>query len=158
MPSAFEQNIIDKVESHGWFAISVAPAMDSDDPDEWFTYTIGLAKTYGWPEIIIFGLDGKTAHGVIADAIAECVDTERAPEPGLELTQTLKSRTALLTDASHLASVYFSSALWFAGYVKLPLPLKRVQLLWPDTNGRFPTDPECDAQVRKLQTPLNFSA
>jgi hypothetical protein len=30
-----------------------------------------------------------------------------------------------------------------------------LQLLWPDKNGHFPMDADCDAEVRRIQTPVN---
>ena len=42
-----EQMIADGVEQNGWFVVNYAPRVDSDDADEFFSYTVGLAKTAG---------------------------------------------------------------------------------------------------------------
>lgn len=34
-----------------------------------FTYTIGLSKTFGHPEITIFGLDSKVSHEILSDCV-----------------------------------------------------------------------------------------
>ena len=31
--------------------------------------------------------------------------------------------------------------------------VERLQLLWPDSEGRFPDDPDCQPRVRERQTP-----
>jgi hypothetical protein len=154
MLSEFEQKIIDCVEEYGWFRLSVSPRADSDDPQEWFSYTIGLPKTYGWPEIICFGLDGETAHDLFADAIAECEEKGVSPSPGLELTEVIRGYSVLLADASAIPDHYFGSAIWFARQVGTQAPPRRVQLLWPDEAGKFPDDPACSAEVRGMQTPV----
>jgi hypothetical protein len=153
MFSEAEQKIVDCVEKYGWFGLSVSPRTDSADPEEWFTYTIGLPKSHGWPEIICFGLAGGTAHGVLSDAIAECETKGLRPEAGLELTDTLNGFNALLVDASSIPDPYFGSATWYARLMGTPAPPPRLQLLWPDKAGKFPNDPDCSPEVRRMQTP-----
>ena len=153
MLSEFEQKIVDCVEKFGWFGLSVSPRADSDDPEEWFTYTIGLPKSHDWPEIICFGLDNKTAHGVLSDAIAECEAKGIRPEPGLELTDTLDGHKAMLVDGSAIPDPYFGSATWYGRLAGNRAPPARLQLLWPDKAGKFPNDPDCSPEVRRMQTP-----
>jgi Domain of unknown function (DUF4262) len=66
MLNEIEQRIVDCVEEYGWYALSIAPRADSDDPEEWFTYTIGLPKSHGWPELICFGLASERHAGTLA--------------------------------------------------------------------------------------------
>jgi hypothetical protein len=154
MLDAFEQRIVDAVEEHGWFALSVAPRTNSDDPEEWFTYTIGLPKSRGWPELICFGLAAQTAHSILTDAIAECDAKKINPSAGLLLSNTLDGFDALLADGAKIPDHYFGTATWFADYAATKAPPDRLQLLWPDKNGRFPNDPECDEAIRDCQIPL----
>ncbi len=157
MLNEFDQKIVDGVEKHGWYALSVSPAADSDDPDEWFTYTIGLQKTHGWPEIILFGLDGTTAHGVLSDAISECEAKGVRPAAGMELTETVKNCSARLVENPAIPFNYLGFANWYATHVGMPDPPDRLQLVWPDKNGFFPDDPRCVPEVRQLQTPVGMS-
>lgn len=158
MLDRFEQKVVDCVEEYGWFGLSVAPRADSDDPEEWFTYTIGLPKSHGWPELICFGLPSDTAHGILTDAIAECEARAIRPSAGLELTDTLRDCSALFVDASAIPDEYFGSATWYARHVGTPAPPERLQLLWPDKAGRFRDDPDCSAEVRQMQTPVGAAA
>jgi hypothetical protein len=154
MLSRIEQRIVDCVDKYGWFGLSVSPAADSDDPDEWFTYTIGLPKTHGWPEIICFGLGGDVAHRLLTDAIAECEAKAVAPHTGLELTEVVNGYNALLIDGSTIPDRYFGSAIWYARRAGTEVPPARLQLLWPDEAGRFPDDPDCTPEVREMQAPV----
>lgn len=154
MLSQIEQKIVDCVEEYGWFGLSVSPAANGDDPEEWFTYTIGLPKSHGWPEIICFGLGGDVAHGLLADAIAECEARAVVPHAGLELTEVVNGYSALLIDGSSIPDHYFGSAIWYARRAGMQVPPARLQLLWPDKAGRFPNDPGCSDEVRELQIPV----
>jgi hypothetical protein len=153
-----EQKIVDCVEKYGWFAMSVSPRADSDDPQEWFSYTIGLPKSHGWPEIICFGLGSGRAYDLLADAIAECEESGVAPSAGLELTKVIAGCNALLADASTIPDHYFGSAIWFARHAGTNVPPARLQLLWPDKAGKFPNDPACSEEVRRMQTPVEAAA
>ena len=154
MASEADQKIIDGVEKYGWFAQSVAPRSDSDDPQEWFTYTIGLTKTHGWPEIICFGLGSDVAYGLLADAIAECETRAICPSDGLVLTDTIKGYDALLVNGAAIPESYFGTGTWYARRVGTEAPPARLQLLWPDSAGKFPNDPACSEGVRRSQTPV----
>jgi hypothetical protein len=153
----FEQKIVDSVDKDGWFGLSVAPRVDSGDPEEWFTYTIGLPKSHGWPEIICFGLGSDVAYGVLADAIAECESKEIQPTAGLRLTDTLNGFDALLVDGSAIPDPYFGSAIWYARFAGTKVPPERLQLLWPDKAGKFPNDDGCSPEIRRMQTPVELA-
>ncbi|HET9811535.1 MAG TPA: DUF4262 domain-containing protein [Sphingomicrobium sp.] len=153
MVNSVEQQIIDGVDRNGWFAVSYVPRVESDDPEEWFTYTIGLTKTAGWPEIICFGLDEERSVGMLRDTIAECWDRAIRPAAGVELTKVLQDRPARLKQIDGLPPSYFAMADWYAEHTNSPRLDERLQLVWPDRNGRFPDDPDCDPDVRERQTP-----
>ena len=154
MLDEFEQRIVDCVDEYGWFALSVSPRTDSDDPKEWFTYTIGLQKTHGWPELICFGLASDIAHDVLSDAITECEAKGLLPEAGMELTETLQGRPARLMKNDDIPFDYLRSANWFAKHAGMSGAPDRLQLMWPDKDGHFPNDKDCDPEVRRLQTPV----
>lgn len=149
-----DKNMIEKIEAHGWFAISVAPAIDSDDPEVWFTYTIGLPHTFGWPELICFGLDSEFAHGLLSDAIDECKSKNNIPSAGMILTEVIEGFPAKLVDGSSIPDNYFGYARWFARYIGTKDPPDRLQLLWPDKRGVFPDESGCAEGVILAQTPV----
>ncbi|MFC7499664.1 DUF4262 domain-containing protein [Enterovirga sp. GCM10030262] len=150
---AFEQKIVDVVDSHGWFVLSVAPAAGSDDPQEWWSYTIGLPKTFSWPELICFGLATDVRVRMLNNAVEELRERRIAPEAGLELDGVLNNYPVRFIDAV-IPDSYLGSAAWYARYTGALVPPKYLQLTWPDDQGRFPNDPTCAADVRADQIPL----
>ena len=151
--NAAEKNILSVVDKHGWMVMSVAPRTHSDDPEEWWSYTIGLTKTFQWPELICFGLGGKVAHPVLNDAVAELQRRNLRPSPGVVLADVLDSFDAKLIAPFPMSSDYLGSAIWFSRHFDLPIPPPVVQLVWPDKDGRFPDDPLCAEGVKHEQTP-----
>jgi hypothetical protein len=153
MLDASDQRILADVENFGWHVVGVGPARGSDDPDETFAYTVGLGKTFRWPEIICFGLDVDVMMHLLNDAVAEVRERGVELSAGLVLDQVLDGLPARLELAAPMAHHYVSSARWFAQHEGLPDPCV-LQLLWPDKSGAFPDDPGCVEDVRAAQTPL----
>ena len=146
-----EQQIVDGVERNGWFTVDYVPG--PGDPEIWFTYTIGLTKSLGWPEMICFGLDEQRRLGVLRDTIAECWEQQVRPQDGLELDRVLQGATVRLKRLDDLSGPYFAMADWYAQHSGTATVPERLQVMWPDRDGRFPDDPDCDPDVRDRQTP-----
>jgi hypothetical protein len=51
------------VETQGWCAEPVAPVEDPPTPG--YTYSIGFEETYGYPDLVIFGLAPVAARGLL---------------------------------------------------------------------------------------------
>jgi hypothetical protein len=149
-----EQRIVDHVRDVGWSVMKVAPRVGSDDPQEWFAYTIGLPKTFGWPEIICFGLDVGVMHQLLNNAVGECRDKGLTPAPGLSLVEVMNDFPVRLIDGAFIADDYFGFARWFASYANTKNPPDRLQLIWPDKNGIFPDEVGCVEEIRQSQIPI----
>ncbi|MDJ0920465.1 MAG: DUF4262 domain-containing protein [Henriciella sp.] len=149
-----EENILRHVEEIGWSIMSVAPRADSDEEKEWWSYTIGLPKSFGWPEVVIFGLGSDTSKALLNDLVIACRDRGTPPAPGLYLDKIIKNHPIKLVDGSDIPDHYINSANWFANQTQNPSPVSKLQFLWPDKSGRFPDDTSCDEGVRRLQTPM----
>lgn len=149
--TSVEQQIIDGVAKSGWFSITYRPG--PDDPQEWYGYTVGLTETARWPEVICLGLDGQVTVGMLRNMIGECWTRSEAPAAGLELHQVIEGRLARLAPFKSSAKRYFLWADWFADRSGNQSDAERLQLIWPDSQGRFPDDPDCDPRIRELQTP-----
>lgn len=151
---AAEQKAVDDVAQYGWHCIGVFSPPD-DPVQTMFNYTIGLSHTYGWPELICFGLEMKTLHKMLSNAIAELRQKGAIPVPGMVLDDVVESYPCRLAEfSSSLLHQDLGWASWFArheGYD--PTRIGCLQLLWPDRHGRFPDDPDCIAEARALQTP-----
>jgi Domain of unknown function (DUF4262) len=148
-----EQQIVEGVDKNGWFVVTYVPESDAENADEWFSYTVGLTKTAGWPEIICFGLDQDRSTDLLRETIGECWKRRIRPAAGVELTEVLRGHTARLQRADDLRAPYFEMADWYAEHSGTEKLGERLQLVWPDRDGRFPSDFGCDPEVRERQTP-----
>ncbi|MDO1558026.1 DUF4262 domain-containing protein [Brevundimonas sp. 2R-24] len=107
---AFDQNILDAVEEHGWFCMSV---FDPEDVAPRFSYSIGFTKSLGQPEFIIFGLPADVAHGVLWNVFRALKDG-RSPEdlePWPDLIENYDC-VARRVHPSQVRREYLNSALW----------------------------------------------
>ena len=152
MVNSSEQRILDDIDRVGWHITCVGPAVDSDDPEEWFAYTVGLSKTFGWPEMICFGLDLQVMADLLNYAVDECRARGVSPSAGLVLNDVINGFPAKLENPRPMADEYVNSAHWLARHEGLSLSV--LQLLWPDKAGHFPDEPECSPEVVQMQTPL----
>jgi len=151
-----EQDVISKVEKFGWMVMRVSPRLD-DPVREGFAYTIGLAKTFGWPELICFGMDQQAMHVMLNNAVEECRDRQEAPAAGMMLKEVLNNYETKLSPIRPEDWVpRLGWARWFSDYCSLPRErLSCLQLVWPDKAGLFPDDPRCAEEDRLSQTPVS---
>jgi len=152
---AHEQQVVDVVDRVGWMVMRVFPDRDDQDP-RWFAYTIGLAVTFGWPELICFGLDADVMQELLNNAVCELKGKGAPPSAGMELTEVMENFPARLqVFPKELFREHLGWAIWFAAHRGLaPAQFGCLQLWWPDKNGRFPADAGCDPEVRRCQSLL----
>ena len=154
-----EQDIIDKVDEFGWMIISVGPREGGDEPEEWFAYTVGLSKTFGWPEFICFGLEADVVKTILNNAVKECRDRSADPHAGMVLHDVAEGFVVRLAEVGEWRRNYIGWAEWFAVQAGvLRHPIDCLQLLWPDRAGIFPDEPGCNDGTRRLQTPVEVDA
>jgi len=150
MLSETELMIADGVAKNGWYLVNYVPAAGNPDPSEIFSYTVGLTKTAGWPELIVFGLDETRSFAIMADLIEACWEKKQRPVPGMTAQGIVQDLPIKLVPFDKIEPRYFHFADWFARHVNMRPPL-RLQLLWSDREGRLPDDPSCDPAVRAKQ-------
>src|SRR4051812_23358833 len=61
-----DRKLLADVERHGWHVIGV----EEDEEGPAFAYSIGLYRSFGHPEVIVFGLPVRVLHRVI-NAVGE---------------------------------------------------------------------------------------
>lgn len=140
---AAEQKVIDDVATYGWHCINIHP----DAGDVGYAFTIGLFKSYGHPELIIFGLPGKVAHQILGIA----ADAAKAGNP-IDLTQPTDD--LLHGYACRFAEVPRSQYREYVGFCRWyyrgdDFPLQ--QVVWPSRAGLFPWDPEAGPDFKAAQ-------
>lgn len=146
-----EQQILADIAARRWAIVNYAPSSE-DDPQEVFSYTVGLTKALGWPEIILFGLPVEQAHMLIASAIKECWERQSEPHAGMSLNKVMQGFSAHVTAFDGKAPRYFHFARWYAERERSGR-MRQVQLVWPDRAGTFPGEEGCDPDVAERQTP-----
>jgi hypothetical protein len=128
--AAAESKIISDVAKYG-FHVATVP---SDGYSPTFAYTIGLYKTYGYPELICFGLNQDLLHSILWSG-KELLDKHPAPDQSLGYPDFIGDYDVrLLTVDKAWYNYYFGYGIWFNQGRNFPA----LQLVWPDKKALFP--------------------
>jgi hypothetical protein len=136
------------IETHGWAMEPVAARADLEPPQAGYVYTIGFPEAFGFPEVVLFGLQPVAARGLF-DLTADMLRGGTEIPLGVDLTglfdNDLRCRFASI-DAPVVAELCATAAAWRRGR-----PFDAVQLLWPDRNGFLPHEVGFDTRLRFAQ-------
>jgi hypothetical protein len=145
-----EEFIQRSVRDVGW-SVQLIPAGEAPNEPA-FAYTVGLHKSYGHPELIIFGLDHQVMHEVLNN-LGERIKAGKALTARGQVADVLVGQDVrlreVLTEESFRA--YVGYARWFNGGSTFRL----LQVLWPDKDGRFPGDAGAAVFLAGLQPVLS---
>lgn len=145
-----EADVRDNIDTHGWHVMIVRA--DGDGPD--FAYSIGMEKTLGHPEIIVFGLREELMHAMI-NSIGHRVRAGESLVPGQPIADVLDGVDCILAPV-HPTRLrdHFGYALWFYEGPRF----RALQCFWPGKlNGRFPWDDDAD-DIAQMQPDLRSPA
>lgn len=144
-----EAQLLDDVETFGWHMITVS----KDDEGPSFTYTVGLFKSYGHPELIVFGLPDKVMQDVlhVAATLIQGGRTFGDNECTLDLLND-DYPCVFRTVLPEQYEFYLGYAMWFYR-IKNVDEFPALQLVWPDKASHFPWEHACAAGIRDLQPP-----
>lgn len=122
------------VRDHDWHCLHVFAQDPSQDA---FTYTIGLHERFGAPELIVFGLEQKQAHGVLS----ACVERVRAGHrfvPDLRDGEILRSGYGVVFKPlrRECFGEFVGTALRYYGDTQF----KVLVMFLPDQEHRYPWD------------------
>ena len=136
------------IEKYGWHVMSVAPRTDSDDKQEWFSYSTGLFRALSHPEIIVCGLDASIAQGIVNE-IAYAIKKGRAFELDTDYSDIFANDVKCRFRPVHLRQYgeYVCWSQWFYEGNDFPV----WQCFWPDKQGKYPWEPDCNSEVSVLQ-------
>lgn len=150
-----EQRIVNTIHKEGWVVMKVSPNSGDLQP-RWFAYTIGLPVTHGWPELICFGPRVDAAAQFVNNAVFEMKRNALRPATGLALDEVMEGYpTRLESFPSSFFVEHLGWAIWFSQYRALEQKeFDCLQLVWPDKNGYFPSNPSCHPDVQFIQTPV----
>ena len=149
----YERSVLRNVQTFGWHCTSVF-SKTNDPAEPPFSYTVGLQESYGGPEFIMFGLESKVAHSILG----LCAERLKDMRP-LDLNQLnhdlIDGYPCLFVQVPRdRYNDYVYSALWF--YAELEFPM--FQIVWPDSDGRFPWHQGADESFKLSQPVLGQPA
>jgi hypothetical protein len=124
------------VQRFGWHCMSVAPRQ-GETGNRW-SYTVGLCEKLGHPEIAIFGLGSKTAHGILSNCVEAIRVGTRYP-PNLPVPGVIKGEYLVefrSVKPEHLHEKFGAATRYYGDK-----PLEVFVMFWPSKEGRFPWDP-----------------
>ncbi|MCX5173543.1 DUF4262 domain-containing protein [Streptomyces antibioticus] len=145
-PDRADLTIIENVQRRGWHVVMVP----EDEIGPGFAYTIGLAHTYGAPDLAMFGLDLQAMHHALNRLAGKpaggsaLADGQRHPEI-VEGRQVALRRVDL-----RWYRTFFGRAIGF--YRRPPFPV--LQVAWPDTADRFHWEEQAEERHRDSQPQL----
>ncbi len=138
-----EQKVTSDVEEYGVHIVNVM----EDDVGPGFAYSIGLYKSYGHPDFIIFGLKPKLMH-VILNNLAFDIREGKKYSDGDGALDILEGYECFFRKVPQSAySEYLGHGCRF--YLNQDFPV--LQCVWPSVDGLYPWQSE---EIAKLQPVL----
>ena len=141
--AAADQKLFDDIEEFGWHCLHVL----EEEGLPAFSFTIGLFASYGYPELLIYGLPRKTAHGILTIAAKAAKDGHpiAAGEPTDAL---LNGYSCLLVPiAQEHYREHLGTAIWYYEHKLFPA----MQVVWPNKDALFPWHEAASSSFRSAQ-------
>jgi hypothetical protein len=138
-----DRKLLSDVEEFGWH-VALIP---EDDEGPAFAFTVGLYRTFGHPEVIVFGLGIQAMHGIV-NVIGEEVRQGRRFSQGEAASGIIEGFDVRfrVVSAEHYAE-YLGTASWYYKGTDYP----SLQCVWPDRLGNFPWDSDFPESLRARQ-------
>ena len=138
-----DRQTLEHIERFGCSVMHIA-AEDDLPP---FTYSVGINKTSAAPEVVVIGLKEPIAHFIVNEYNRRV----RAGEvfvPGIKYSGFIEGFevTAERVEESFYEE-YFGHNLWLYGGASFEV----IQLVYPNTSGVWPWQPEADEWFRSWQ-------
>lgn len=125
----FMAGVIDDIDQVGWSVIAV----EDEQGRHVHTYTAGLTRYHGHPELIFSGADFHTAHHVL-DALADTIRDGRRLDAGQMLGRGELGRACVLVPVADPSRLVLAQAIYAGASVAVPA----LQVVWSDEGGRWP--------------------
>jgi len=127
-----DRKVIRDVVEYGWHVVAIPP--EGETPG--WLFSIGMYKTFGHPEIAVFGLEPRVAHWLINE-VGSRVKAGTTFCSDAIATGLLENVTCIFRPV--LAKWYrpfFGTAIWY--YMGVGFPM--LQCIWPDHEENYPWD------------------
>jgi len=136
------------VERYGWAVtkVFIPPGEEAND----FARSTGLFLAFGHPEIVMFGLPLDRMQTII-NIIGNRIKSDEKFVPGQDYFDVFERHLCKfeIVNKSHYKG-HFGRSNWFYEGHDYPA----LQCIWPDRDGFFPYQRECNVGIQKLQNPL----
>lgn len=129
----FVADVVADIDRAGWAVVAV----EDERGDHVYTYTVGLTRCHGHPELLAGGRDFDVAHHVLDDLAALVVDGRRL-EPGELLDRGELGRACLMVRVTSPSRLPIAQAVYGAEGMG---PVPALQVVWEDADGRWPWEP-----------------
>lgn len=137
-----ERKILDDIADYGWHCLNIM----AEGEEVEYSFTIGLAHSYGGSELIVFGLPAKVAHSILAIAAGLAKNgTLDLARPCDELIKDYSCCFVEVLRSNY--EEYVGSARWY--YQGNDFPLH--QIVWPSRQGLLPWNAEASPEFRVAQ-------
>ncbi len=136
------------IESAGWAFETVSARIDTLPPSPPYGYTIGLEDRFAFPEVVVFGMTGAAARGLVG-LVADLLASGTEPPVSALFVGLLDGdlRAALLpVDVAEHRELFGTASDWFRGR-----SFRVVQFVWPDRSGWLPWESGFDERLRFAQ-------
>jgi hypothetical protein len=155
--SDFDERLVADVREHGWHCILVADEHHPEHAaanaalgphpiyDAAFAYTVGLSLTKDHPEFVLVGR-WQQAHAILAAAVELVTGGRRlaAGEVSDEVLHGYDVRFGPVSDERRL------ELLTYVDWANRRRQFEALQIILPDSSGRWPEDPEYDSYPQPL--------
>ena len=132
-----DEDWLRRLAEHGWMVQGVSPTPADPSWTPRFSYTVGLERTFGHPELIVLGIDTRPAYDVLA-RVVERIRAGEAFAPGDRATGVVEDVEVVFGDVQE---DHRRANLTFADWVYHRRPFRALQVLWSDDGERLSGDP-----------------
>lgn len=129
-----DEKLLADVKEYGWHVVKI---LEKDDTPGW-AFSVGLYKNFAHPEIVVFGLDGDLMHYII-NVIGDDVREGKTFEIDGLYPDLIDSYSCTFKPVNQ---TWYYDFLGYANWFYQNQNYSVLQCIWPDTNGRFPWEPE----------------
>lgn len=127
-----EQKVLNDVEKYGWHVLKI---LEEGEKPRW-SFTIGLYRTFGCPEVIIFGMSPNAAQQTL-NYIGEQIKDGRNFQIDEMYSDIFEERNCIFRPVKEK---WYGTFLGFAEWFYQGKGFPTIQCFWPDREGRFPWD------------------
>ena len=146
----YEENLLHHIEQ---FGCSVTSVVDPEGKEPSFSYSIGIAKSAGAPELIILGLGAELGHSLV-NVYNNRVRAGERFSSGVLYIGFLEGFAVQFSPVTREhREAYMLSACWLHGGPDF----EALQLVWPSTEGVWPWQSDASEWFRTNQPLLSES-